>query len=75
MFRDDRVELAHIHVERFTGTIEAEDQSALPAIRSGDPVAWVVARGTSGACSRKWIEGTTFYGGGRLTGERKGGHI
>jgi len=72
MFRDDRAELAHTHVERFTGTIiEAEDQSVLPAIRSRDIVVRMVMRGTSGACSRKWIRGRSFYGGSGLTEERE----
>jgi len=56
-------------------TKSLENQSALPAIGSGDPVAQVVMRGTSGACFRKWTEGTSFHGGRGLTEERKKGDI
>ena len=75
MFRDDRVELAHIHVERFTGTVEAEDQSALPVIRTSGPFGRLVIMGVSGVRSWKRIGGTSVYGDGGWIEGGEGGHI
>jgi len=61
MFRDNRAELAYIHIERFTGTIEAEDQSALPVIRTSGLFARPVMRGVSKVCSREWIGGRDVH--------------
>ena len=76
MIEDNGVELAYICVKRFTSTIEAEDQSALPerAIRFRDPFARMVFRGTSKAKFRKRIEGTSVCGDWDWTEERDGGH-
>ena len=72
MFRDNRAELAYIHVERFTSTMEAEDQSVLPVVRTCGPFAQLVMRGVSEVCSREWIGGTSTYADGGCTEERGG---
>ena len=70
MFRDDRPELAHIRVERFASAIEAGAGVRSRYQERGPSCAGSYER-TSGAFSRRWIEGTSFYGGSGLTEERQ----
>jgi hypothetical protein len=68
---------AHILVERVSGTIEAEDQGAVPlTVGVGDPFARVpVGRSASEARVYGGVEGAFLGGDGGGTEQREGGHV
>ena len=75
--RDSR-ELAHISVNRVSGSIEAEDQGAVPARSFGvrHPFAGMLkGRVASEARVHIWVEGVASDGDGMGTEERDGGHF